>query len=154
MRDHIFLWKQTVVDKICLICQGREERKVILKSKEHAKNRPKVKSSRQQAENQDKTFSAHAQLLLHLLLNNFYLHIMSQSRQQCHLSTIVSVYGSFICEKSVYLYSLGKVPNWIKFAPKSGKCVSKSLVMFLTYTNHLGGNFVCKHKTVKFDVLE
>ena len=103
MRDHIFLWKQTVVDKICLICQGREERKVILKSKEHAKNRPKVKSSRQQAENQDKTFSAHAQLLLHLLLNNFYLHIMSQSRQQCHLSTIVSQFMEALFVRNLFI---------------------------------------------------
>lgn len=154
MPNHIFLWEQSVVDKICLICQGTEERKVILKSKEQEKNRPKVKSSRQHAENQDKTFRAHAQLLLHLLLNNFYIHIMSQSRQQCHLRTIVSQFMEAFCEKSVYLYSLGKVPNWIKFAPKSGKSVSKSLVMFPTYTNHLGGNFVRKHKTVKFDVLE
>ena len=103
MRDHIFLWKQTVVDKICLICQGREERKVILKSKEHAKNRPKVKSSRQQAENQDKTFRAHAQLLLHLLLNNFYLHIMSQSRQQCHLGTIVSQFMEALFVRNLFI---------------------------------------------------
>ena len=86
MPNHVVLWEQTAVDKICLICQGREERKVILKSKEQEKTRPKVTSARQQAENQDKTFSAHAQLLLHLFLNNFYVHIMSQSRQQCHLS--------------------------------------------------------------------
>lgn len=103
MRHHIFLWKQTVVDKICLICQGREERKVILKSKEHAKNRPKVKCSRQQAENQDKTFSAHAQLLLHLLLNNFYLHIMSQSRQQCHLSTTVSQFMEALFVRNLFI---------------------------------------------------
>ena len=86
MRNHVFLWEQTQteVDKICLICQGREERKVI-QSKEQGKNRPKVTSSRQQAENQDKTFRAHAQLLPHALLDNFYFHIKSQSRQQCHL---------------------------------------------------------------------
>ena len=138
-----------------MICQGREERKVILKSKEHAKNRPKVKSSRQQAENQDKTFSVHAQLLLHLLLNNFYLHIMSQSRQQCHLSTIVPQFMEALFVRNLFIsIPWEKHPIGSNLHQKSGKCVSKSLVMFLTYTNHLGGNFVCKHKTVKFDVLE
>lgn len=103
MPDHAFLWEQTAVDKICLICQGREERKVILKSQEQEKNRPKVKSSRQNAENQDKTFRAHAQLLLHLLLHNFYLHIMSQSRQQCHLSTIVSQFMEALFVRNLFI---------------------------------------------------
>ena len=103
MRAHIFLWEQTVVDKICLICQGREERKVIRKSKEQEKNRPKVTSSRQHAENQDKTFRAHAQLLLHLLLHNFYLHIMSQSRQQCRLSTIVSQFMEALFVRNLFI---------------------------------------------------
>lgn len=58
MPNHVFLWQQTAVDKIGLICQGREERKVILKSKEQEKNWPQVTSFRQQAENQDKTFRA------------------------------------------------------------------------------------------------
>ena len=103
MPNHIFLWEQSVVDKICLICQGTEERKVILKSKEQEKNRLKVKSSRQHAENQDKTFRAHAQLLLHLLLNNFYIHIMSQSRQQCHLRTIVSQFMETLFVRNLFI---------------------------------------------------
>lgn len=103
MPNHIFLWEQTVADKICLICQGREERKVILKSKEQEKNWPKVKSYRQHAENQGKTFRAHAQLLLHLLLNNFYIHIMSQSRQQCHLSTIVSQFMEPLFVRNLFI---------------------------------------------------
>ena len=103
MPNHVFLWEQTAVDKMCLICQGREERKVILKSKGQEKNWPQVTSSRQQAENQDKTFSAHAQLLLHLLLNNFYVHIMSQSRQQCHLSTIVSQFMEALFVRNLFI---------------------------------------------------
>ena len=103
MPNHIFLWEQSVVDKICLICQGTEERKVILKSKEQEKNRLKVKSSRQHAENQDKTFRAHAQLLLHLLLNNFYIHIMSQSRQQCHLRTVVSQFMETLFVRNLFI---------------------------------------------------
>lgn len=111
MPNHVVLWEQTAVDKICLICQGREERKVILKSKEQEKTRPKVTSSRQQTENQDKTFSAHAQLLPHLLLNNFKVHIMSQSRQQCHLS--ISIVSQFM--EALFVRNLFICIHWEKY---------------------------------------
>ena len=82
---------------------GKRGKKSDSEVKRARKNRPKVTSSRQQAENQHKTFSAHAQLLLHLLLNNFYVYIMSQSRQQCHLSTIVSQFMEAFFVRNLFI---------------------------------------------------